>query len=211
MQEAAAVYAEFEQNARTDLAWGDAAAAAQRLLAAGPSLLTPEGLVGAAGGPQEHAALLEDAWEPFHADDPVGRPFYLTKDLKWLSFRAAKGLLAVEEMQEDGSLAPAARLVRPVSVPRLPPAVLQGLHAVLVQLAGRQAFKGQVYAAVDDLDYAIGVEEAAEARILGVAVELVLRAGLLKALGNADGDLAAEAWRFEDSAFLDHPTIGGWL
>jgi Fe-S-cluster containining protein len=210
-REAAAVYAEFEQNARTELAWGDALAAAQRLLAAGPSLLTPEGLVAAAGGPQELAALLEDAWEPFHADDAVGRPFYLTKDLRWLGFRAAKGLLAVEEMQEDGSMAPSARLVRPVSVPRLPPAVLDGLHEVLLHLASRQAFKGQVYAAVDDLDYAVGVEEAAEARILGVAVELVLRAGLLKGLGIPDGELADEAWRFEDSAYLDHPTIGGWL
>lgn len=210
-REAAAVYGEFEQNARTELAWGDAHAAAQGLLAAGPSLLTPEGLVTAAGGPQELAALVEEAWEPFHAEDPVGRPFYLTGDLRWLSFRAAKGLLAVEEMQEDGSLQPSARLVRPVSVPRLPSAVLDGLHKVLHHLAARQAFKGQVYAAVDDLDYAVGVEEAAEARILGVAVELVLRAGLLKALGIPDAELAEEAWRFEDSAFLDHPTIGGWL
>jgi Fe-S-cluster containining protein len=210
-REAAEVYAEFEANAKADLAWGDAAKAALAVLSPGPHILSPEGLVAAAGGPQELEALLEDAWEPFHADDAVARPFYLTKDLRWLSFRSAKGLLAVEEMQEDGSLTPSARLVRPVSAPRLPMPVLEGLHKVLVHLAGRQAFRGQVFAAVDDLDYAVGVEEAAEARILGVAVELVLRAGLLKALGIPDAELAAEAWRFEDSAFLDHPTIGGWL
>ena len=210
-REAAAVYAEFEENARTDLAWGDAEAAALGVLAQGPALLTPEGLLGAAGGPAELAALLEDAWEPFHAEDAVSRPFYLTKDLRWLGFRAAKGLLAVEEMQEDGRFTPASRLVRPVSVPRLPVPVLEGLHKVLVHMVGRGAFRGQVYAAVDDLDYAIGIDDAAVARLLEVAVELVLRAGLLKGLGIPDDELAAEAWRFEDSAFLDHPTIGGWL
>jgi hypothetical protein len=89
--------------------------------------------------------------------------------------------------------------------------VLPGLHAVLSHLVSRMVFAGQVYAAVDDLDYSIGVEEAARARVLGLAAELVLRAGLLKALGAADGELPAEAWRFQDSAFLDHPTIGGWL
>jgi Fe-S-cluster containining protein len=209
--EAAAVYAEFEANASEDGAWGDARAAARVVLARGPRLLAPDGLAEAAGGPAAVAALLEDAWEPFAGEDPVARPFYLTRDLRWLSFRSARSLVAVEEMQEDGSLRPAERLVRPVGLPRLSDAVLAGLHAVLSHLVGRQVFLGQVYAAVDDLDYGVGVEEAAEARVLGLAAELVLRAGLLKALGIPEADLAAEAWRFEDSAFLDHPTIGGWL
>jgi hypothetical protein len=209
--EAAAVYAEFEANAREDGAWGDAHAAARGLLALGPRLLSPEGLAEAAGGPSAVSALLEDAWEPFLQEDPVARPFYLTKDLRWLSFRLARSAVAVEEMQEDGSLAPSARLVKPVALPRLPEPVLAGLHAVLSHLAGRTMFAGQVYAAVDDLDYSVGVEEAARARVLGLAAELVLRAGLLKSLGVPEAELPAEAWRFEDSAFLDHPTIGGWL
>jgi Fe-S-cluster containining protein len=209
--EAAAVYAEFEANARRAGAWGDAHAAARRALAAGPSLLTPGGLAAAAGGPGAVAALLEDAWEPFGEEDPVSRPFYLTKDLRWLSFRSAKSLVAVEEMQEDGSLAPVERLVKPLGLPRLPEGSLPGLHAVLERLVARKVFAGQVYAAVDELDYAAGVEDAARARVLGLAAELALRAGLLKALGVPEAELPAEAWRFEDSAFLDHPTIGGWL
>lgn len=209
--EAADVYAEFEENAREAGVWGDAAASARGLLAVGPRLLTPDGLAEAAGGPLAVAALLEDAWEPFGEEDPVARPFYLTADLRWLSFRSAKSLVAVEEMQEDGSLAPAGRLVKPVGLPRLPDGVLAGLHGVLAHLVGRQVFAGQVYAAVDELDYEVGVEDAAHARVLGLAAELVLRAGLLKGLGIADEELPAEAWRFEDSAFLDHATIGGWL
>jgi hypothetical protein len=141
----------------------------------------------------------------------VARPFHLTADLRWLSFRSARSLVAVEEMQEDGSLTPAARLVKPVGLPRLPDSVLPGLHEVMEHLVDRQVFAGQVYSAVDELDYEAGVEAAARARVLGLAAELVLRAGLLKALGVAEPDLAAEAWRFEDSAFLDHATIGGWL
>lgn len=209
--EAAAVYAEFEANAREAGVWGGAHDAARGVLALGPRLLTPDGLAEAAGGPAAVSALLEDAWEPFLEEDPVARPFYLTKDLRWLSFRSAKSLLAVEEMQEDGSLTPSARLVKPVGLPRLPESVLPGLHDVLAHLVGRQAFAGQVFAAVDELDYEVGVEEAARARVLGLAAELVLRAGLLKALGIPEPELPAEAWRFEDSAFLDHDTIGAWL
>lgn len=209
--EAAAVYAAFERDAREAGTWGDGMDAAGTLLAVGPSLLTPEGLAKAAGGPAAIAALLDDAWEPFRAADPVARPFYLDRDLRWLSFRLAKSLVAVEEMQEDGSLRPFGRLVQPVSLPRLPDEARSGLHAALRHLVGRGVFRGQVLWAVDDLDHEVSVDAAARARTLAVAVELLLRAGLLKGLGVAAGDLAAEAWRFEDSAFLDHPTIGAWL
>jgi Fe-S-cluster containining protein len=209
--QAARVYGDFEAQARDAGTWGDAAAAARDLLAAGPALLSPEGLARAAGGPALLSALLEEAWEPFRAEDPVARPFYLTEDLRWLSFRLARSLVAVEEMQEDGSLTPSARLVRPVGLPRLPDGVLVGLQAELAHLVGRSVFIGQVAWAVDDLGHAVSMVDAARARVLGVATELVLRAGLLKGLGVADDRLAAEALRFEDSAFLDHPTIGGWL
>lgn len=211
VEAARAIFAEFEANARAAGAWGDARAAADALLAQGPALLTPEGITGAAGEAQAVGALLEDAWDPFGAEDAVARPFHLTSDLRWLSFRTAKSLLAVEEMQEDGSLTPSARLVRPLGLPRLAPAVLAGLHQELGRIVGRGVFVGQAYAAVDELDYEVPVAQAARARLLGVAVELVLRAAILRALGVPEGDLAAEAGRFEDSAFLDHATIGGWL
>lgn len=210
--EAREVYAEFEANAREAGAWGDARAATEARLAEGPNLLTPEGMAAAAGSRDAVEALLEDAWEPFDAEDAVARPFHLTSDLRWLCFRLdGGGLVAVEEMQEDGSLRPAQRLVQPVGVPRLPSAVLPALHAQLARLVRRGVFLGQVYDAVDDLDYAVPVEEAARARVLGIAVELVLRAALLKSLGVPEDQVASEAGRFEDSAFLDHPTIGGWL
>lgn len=209
--QAARVYDDFEAQARDAGTWDDAAGAARELLATGPSLLSPDGLARAAGGPGPLSALLEEAWEPFRADDPVARPFYLTEDLRWLSFRLAKSLVAVEEMQEDGALTPSARLVRPVGLPGLPDQVVAGLHAGLSHLVGRGVFVGQVAWAVDDLGHAATMVDAARARVLGVATELVLRAGLLKGLGVADERLASEALRFEDSAFLDHPTIGGWL
>jgi len=205
------VYGQFESQAHAAGTWGDARAAAEDALSLGPDLLSPDGLARAAGGPQAVVALLEEAWEPFAAPDPVGRPFHLTKDLRWLCFRTAKSLVAVEEMQEDGSLRPVDRLVRPLGLPSLSVGVRTGLHAVLVHLVRRQVFLGQAYAAVDDLDHQVGVADAARACVLQVAVELVLRAGLLKAMGVPEADLAQEAWRFEDSAFLDHPTIGGWL
>lgn len=210
LREATDVYEEFEAAAEVEGVWGDVDAAIAELLAMGPSLLTPDGLAEVVGA-WAVSALVEDAWEPFLADDPVARPFYLTSDLRWLSFRLSKSLVAVEEMQEDGSLTPVDRVVRPVGLPRLSPAVLEGLHGALRHLAGRGVFKGQVYATVDDLDYEVPVEDAAGARLFEVAVELVVRAGLLKALGVPEEKLAEEAWRFEDSAFLDHPTIGGWL
>jgi Fe-S-cluster containining protein len=208
--EATDVYEEFEAAAQVEGVWGDADAAVAELLAIGPSIFTPDGLAELVGA-SAVSALVEEAWEPFLADDPVARPFYLTGDLRWLSFRLAKSLVAVEEMQEDGSLRPVDRVVRPVGLPRLAPEVLAGLHDVLRHLVGRKVFLGQVYAAVDDLDYEVPVEDAAGARVFELVAELVVRAALLKALGIPEEKLAAETWRFEDSAFLDHPTIGGWL
>jgi hypothetical protein len=182
----------------------DVASAVKGLLAPGPALLTPEGLAEAAGGAEAVAALLEDAWKPFAAADPAARPLYLTADGRRLCFRTAKSLLAVEEMKEDGALVPSARLVRPAGVPRLPDGVVAGLHDVLARLAARDAFRGQVYAAASELERGVVVASAARARLLGVAAELLIRAALLRALGVPDGELAAEASRFEESAFLDH-------
>jgi hypothetical protein len=210
-REAQAVFADFEARARTAGAWGDADSGARELLAAGPGLFRPQVLHEVAGGRDGVAALLAEALDPFGNDDPVGRPFHLASDLRWLCFHAQASVVAVEAMQEDGALRPVARLRTPTALPSFPDSVLEGLHRVLAHWVGRGVFLGQVYAIVDDLDYAVGVEDAARARLLGLAVDLLVRADLLRQFGVPDGDLAAEAWRFADSAFLDAPTIGAWL
>jgi Fe-S-cluster containining protein len=209
--EASAVYAEFEALAREAGVWGDAVGAARELLGAGPDLLLPSTLHEACGGPEGWAALVEEALEPFSADDPVSRPFHLDADLRWLCFRRDGAGVVVEQMAENGRLAPVARLALAKEPKPLPLATRNGLHAVLTHLVGRGVFRGQVYAIVDDLDYEVSVEDAARARVLGLAVGLLLRADLLRQMGVPDARLADEAWRFLDSAFLDAPTIGAWL
>ncbi|HWH09010.1 MAG TPA: hypothetical protein VNX21_07400, partial [Candidatus Thermoplasmatota archaeon] len=75
----------------------------------------------------------------------------------------------------------------------------------------RRAFAGSVYALVDDADYAMTVEEATWARLAEVGADLAVRARVLRDLGTPEAALVDEADRFHDSAFLDAPTIGGWL
>jgi hypothetical protein len=64
---------------------------------------------------------------------------------------------------------------------------------------------------VDDTGYEIGVADAAEVRFADLAAGLAVRADILRRLGVPWEQVAGEAERFYDSAFLDHPTIGGWL
>jgi Fe-S-cluster containining protein len=194
-RQARRVHAAFQANAEEAGAWGDVDAAAQRALA--DSCLW-------------ETADLEAAWAPFAEEDVVARPFHLAADLRWLTFEDRGGALQPLRMEEDGSLAaegaPVAKAVAPLA-----PATLGQLHATLARLVGRDHFAGTVFDAVDGSGYALGVEAAAAARVQRMAADLRVRCALLRGLGVDEAELAAEAERFYDAAFLDAPTIGGWL
>jgi Fe-S-cluster containining protein len=186
----------FEDQARAAGAWGDVDAAAQRALA------DPALWASADPGP---------AWEPFAEEDVVARPFHLAADLRWLTFAdPGDGTLQALRMEEDGSLAPEGEPF-PKTLAPLAPETLAGLHAVLARLMARDHFAGTVFDAVDASDYAISVEAAAAQRVQRMAADLLVRCAILRNLRVGEGELAAEAERFYDAAFLDAPTIGGWL
>lgn len=189
------VHAAFRANAEAAGAWGDVDAAAQRALA-------DPGLWGAAD--------LAAAWAPFAEEDVVVRPFHLAADLRWLTFEDRGGVLQPLRMEEDGSLAAEGPPVPKAAVP-LGEGTLRGLDAVLRRLAARDHFAGTAFDAVDASGYTLPVDAAADSRVRAMAADLRVRCAILARLGVAERELAAEAERFYDAAFLDAPTIGGWL
>jgi Fe-S-cluster containining protein len=213
-QEARATFAEFQRRARRAGAWGDARATARGALdRLGASLLSGDGVEIAAqraGETLARDAWHDDAMRPFGADDVAKRPFHLTADLQWLTFERRDGdRLRVMEMDEAGSLE-AKGEVAGLGAWADPPAA-EALAERVRFLVGRPSFAGSVYAIVDDADYETTVEEAAWWRLGEIASDLAVRARVLAAMGIPSGQLADEAARFYDGAFLDAPTIGGWL
>ena len=196
-REARKVHQAFEANARQAGAWGDADAAAARMLADGVAW----------DGPEVRAAW-EGAWEPFGLEDPVERPFHLDAALRWLTFHAQGAVVVAQEMQEDGSLSEVARIPF-VPEPAPAPEGAAAIAAVLRRLVRRDCYFGSAAALVDGADYELGLEEAARLRLAAMACDLAVRAHLLAALGLPTD--AEELGRSYDAAFLDAPTIGGWL
>jgi len=196
--QAARVHATFQARARAAGVWGDvdlglAAAVEHPWFGEGPS-----------------PARWEEALEPFAARDIVDRPFYLDAGLRWLTVQRDGGRLQVLEMQEDGRLTLEGTELRPA--PRAPPEEARaGLAALLRRLARRDVMAGQAFDLVDAADYRLTVERAARQRVAQVAADLAVRVQVLEALGIPANQLAGEAERFYDAAFLDAPTIGGWL
>lgn len=202
-------YGEFERRARRAGGWGDVGAVLRQ--ADWSALVTLRGILAAASRadePTDPEALHEDAMAPFAAEDVTKRPFHLARDLKWLTFARRGATLDVLEMDETGRLAGVRSLDGFDAWQDVP---APGLGKVLQRLTQRRAFAGSVYALVDDHDYAMTVEQATWARLAEVGSDLAVRARVLHALGEPMETLADEADRFHDSAFLDAPTIGGWL
>lgn len=199
-RQARKVHAAFSANAEAAGVWGDVDAAARR------ALLDPGLWTRAASEGSWDAAL-----EPFQEEDVVARPFHLTADLRWLTFEARGGrTLQPLRMEEDGSLAPAGPPLE-VEPQQLPPVLLSQLQGILSRLLQRDHFAGTVFDAVDAAGYSIPVEAAAAQRVQEVAADLLVRCAILSRIGASEGELALEAERFLDAAFLDAPTIGGWL
>ncbi|MES2155762.1 MAG: YkgJ family cysteine cluster protein [bacterium] len=197
---AARVHRDFERKARASDAMGEVDREIARSL--GDSNLWRQ-----ASSPDEWATALA----PFAEEDVVARPFYLAADLQWLTFETvAAGRLQPKRMQEDGSLADAADVLE-VRPPVLAPDLVAGLDALLRRLASRDLFAGTVFDAVDGMFYEFTVAAAAAERVTQVAADLLVRAAILRGLGVADVVLVDEVERFYDCAFLDAPTIGGWL
>jgi Fe-S-cluster containining protein len=193
------VHADFERNARAAGAWADVDQAIASALQA------PDLFSGAPSPERWQAAL-----EPFAEDDVVARPFYLDPKLRWLTFERRGQRLHVLEMQEDGTLEDEGARIR-LAAAGAPEGARPGLRACIERLATRDLFAGTVFHRVDDSDYRLGIERAARERVMEVAADLLVRVQILEALGVPGPDLAGEAERFYDSAFLDAPTIGGWL
>lgn len=208
-------YGEFQRRARRAGAWGDVDAAVARVLGEGARLLTGPGILGALARAGEERALDEvhaEALEPFGSADVTKRPFHLAGDLRWLTFERQGDALRVLEMDERGELTPVHPPIEGLSAwAELPPGVPGSLFPYVQRLASRRAFAGSVYALVDDADYQVTVEQAAWMRAAQVGSDLVVRARVLLALGTPEDRIAEETARFYDSAFLDAPTIGGWL
>lgn len=209
------VHAEFAENARAADAWGDVDADIARLLGRGADWFVPATWPATPTGQQEEAGSPTEAWQvalaPFGEKDAVARPFHLTEDLRWLAFRGGADGVHVDVMAENGSLSPLQELGAFSSWPELPGEVRAGLAQTMRDLSQRDLLVGAIYDLVDASDYAIAVRDAADIMFADMAASLALRADILHRLGTPWSEVPAESRRFYDSAFLDHPTIGGWL
>lgn len=214
-RKADAVHAAFERNARAADAWGDVDAEIARLLQRGSDWFRPASWPATPTGADDEAGAPSEAWQvalaPFALPDAVARPFHLGGDLRWLGFQGDASGITAQTMEEDGTLRTLRDLGSFTNWPDLPDVVATGLVTVLAGLAARDVLAGSIYHLVDEAGYEIGVRDAAEVRFADIAADLALRAEILHRLGVAWPDVPAEAQRFYDSAFLDSPTIGGWL
>lgn len=199
-------YAVFERNAKGAGVWGDALAVARAAIAE-PDLASRAWMERALAHAEERTtpeAILEDALEPFSAEDVTKRPFYLAPDLRWLTFDGPTRLV---EMDEKGTLAPLRELppIERYDAPR------SDVRAYLAKLIERDIFVGSVYSLVDDLEYTTSVKAATWFRLVEIVADLRVREHILDALGVAPDAMASELVRFYDSTFLDSETIGAIL
>lgn len=201
----------FREKATAEEVWQSPAGALARVVATADVLTeasTLETLAKAAGEPASADDLVASALEAW--DGPVkARPFWLTGDLRWLTFERDGDGLGVLEMQEGGGLERHGR-VDGLARHATPPAPL-GDYARL--LFGRHVFLGSAYARVDDHGYDFGVEEAIAARAGEIGADLALRARLVAALmpQATPLEVAHEVTRFYDADFLDSDTIGAFV
>lgn len=214
-ERADAVQRAFEKNARTAGVWGDVDAEIARLLLRGTNWFEPATWPPTPTGGDEEAGSPAEAWQialaPFAEAEAVARPFHLAADLRWLGFQGDAAGITAQTLTEDGRLEPLRNLGPFAAWPDLPDAVRSGLFTVVARLATRDLLAGSIFHLVDDTGYEIGVVDAAEIRFADMAAGLAIRADILHRLGVPWEQVPAEAERFYDSAFLDHPTIGGWL
>ena len=201
----ASVFTQFDANCKEAGVRGDIAAAG-RDAARDLSWPALRKLADRVGVPFE--AMWESTLEPLGFEDVVERPFYLAKDLKWLTFRAAGAEVEVLEMDETGSVRVVQRIPRPKPSSGLPAEALRRVVSFFVE---RAPFEGQVAWIVDDTDYQIPCVDAAHLRVLELAFEAQWRAQVLWRLGVPDAELECEVIRFLDGAYLDAATIAGWL
>ncbi len=205
-EDAAFVFRQFDENCKAAGVLGDALATARAVLAGDLSWPGLRKVAGSIGVPFDE--LWAAALEPLGFEDVVSRPFYLAADLKWFTFHAKPGGLDLLEMDESGRLA----AVKPLKLPKegsgLDAAQLRRVASFFVE---RAPFEGQVAWLVDDTDYQLPVEAAARLRVLELCMEAQWRAQVLWQLGVPQERMEEEVKRFLDGAYLDAPTIGGWL
>lgn len=214
-ERADAVNRMFEAAARESGMWGDVDREIKANLARGVGWFQPETWPKTPTGSAEEAGSPIEAWQlalaPMAVDDPMVRPYHLAKDLTWFGFRMDEDEVLAETLTEDGRLLPHKALGRFADWPKLPHDVQKGLFGILARLAGRDLMAGAIYHFVDDIGYTVSVADATTIKFGDIAADLALRAEILHRMGIPWPDVPAEAERFYDSAFLDMPTIGGWL
>jgi len=214
-ERADSVHKAFRTVAKQAGMWGDVDLEVAKQLRRGTAWFRPETWPATPTGAPDEAGSPQEAWQlalaPLGAEDPIVRPYHLGPDLRWLGFRTQGADVIAETLSEDGKLQEFANLGPIPDWPQLPEPVQEGLVAVLQRLAGRDLMAGSVYHLVDETGYEVSVADAAAIRLGDMAADLALRAEILHRLGTPWSEVAAEAERFYDSAFLDTPTIGGWL
>lgn len=201
----ASVFSQFDDNCQEAGVGGDILQAA-REAARDVSWPGLRKLAGAIGVPFE--AMWDSTLEPLGFEDAVARPFYLAKDLRWLTFRPAGDEVEVLEMDEKGQFRSVQRVARPKPSSGLTTAQLERVVSFFVE---RPPFEGQAAWIVDDTDYEIPCVDAARLRVLELAFEAQWRAQVLWRLGVPEAEMEGEVIRFLDGAYLDSPTIAGWL
>lgn len=205
----------FQQAARESGMWGDVDKEIALQLKRGIAWFHPEAWPETPTGSDDEAGSPGEAWHlalaPLAAEDPMVRPYHLAKDLTWYGFRMHDDEILVETLTEDGQLQPHSNLGTFPTWPNLPASVEQGLLAILQRLATRDLLAGAIYYFVDDTGYKVSIADATQIKFGDIAADLALRADILHRMGIPWEEVPAEAERFYDSAFLDMPTIGGWL
>ena len=205
-EDAQAVFRQWDENCKAAGVSGDAVAEARAVLAGDLSWPGLRRLASGIGVPFDE--LWASILEPLAFEDVVSRPFYLAADLRWFTFDGKDGRLSVLEMDESGSL----KAVKALKPPKVDSGLsAEQLRRVVGFFVARAPFEGQVAWLVDDTDYQLPVAEAARLRVLELCLEAQWRAQVLWQLGVPEDQMEAEAERFLDGAFLDAPTIAGWL
>lgn len=204
-RQAADVFAQFDANCKEAGVAADAVATAR---AATSDVSWPGLRRLAAGIGVPFDELWQATLEPLGFEDVVSRPFYLAQDLTWWTFEDPGGALAARQMDETGALGPPKPLRRPKPDSGLAADQLRRVVSFFVE---RAPFEGQVAWLVDDTDYQMPVADAARLRVLELALEAQWRAQVLWQLSVPPERMEEEVKRFLDGAYLDAPTVAGWL